>query len=738
MKKRIILKAITIMGIVVASVLAFEPNFVRTKTYGVGTDTMGTVRDAITTNYYDGMSREIQSKKALTTTKDRTVCTYYDNAGRQKYVTKPFTDNVNYGVYLPGDLAIINAAGGPLQTQYSTMPAADIPYAYSSIEYHNDPLSRIKENGIPGAATQAGMGLTGTSRVWYFSTGLENPSSPITTDAGGTTYNITFSDGFISSINPVPASETIRIQILDALYEKFNGINPFSSTTKGITHFLTVSKDADNRYSEERKDILNKTKKTMANIFGSGNPVITGRQYDILGNLTLETPPAEGTTILIDNTIYTYNTLGWLLTKTTPDAGIINYDYYDDGQIKTITTKSLTNNTTALRTLTYQYDNLNRVIGIMSSGQPVIKNYYDEIIQAQKDGIDFPASYHTTDMVNLRGKLVASVSYNFGNGINQKVIDLYSYDDEGRIYKKYKKIPGMQMQEITYTYDLQGKINIEEFLYNNQDKIIKKYNYDELGQIKNIVHSNNDNKKIMNYLYNDLGQINTKEMSAISITGGYSQSFGYSIRDQLKQVTSSSGQCGFSENIPDDSYSPAGNILAANYQYNRSAPPLTFGLSYTYDGLNRLTQVVASPTTPDGYNANYSYDAAGRFTSKKEGSDNITDYEYYHDSSNYSNRLKKNSKNGSDKDYIYDAFGNLVVDLRKNMLIEYDWRDMPIAFRFYSNLSSVVTKTVNAIGTTADPQLVKTIIGNSTALMISQVVMLYDAAGKRVAKLEGK
>ncbi|HEX2937064.1 MAG TPA: hypothetical protein VHO72_17045, partial [Bacteroidales bacterium] len=103
----------------------------------------------------------------------------------------------------------------------------------------------------------------------------------------------------------------------------------------------------------------------------------------------------------------------------------------------------------------------------------------------------------------------------------------------------------------------------------------------------------------------------------------------------------------------------------------------------------------------------------------------------------HSSRLKKNSKNGSDKDYIYDAFGNLVVDLRKNMLIEYDWRDMPIAFRFYSNLSAIVAKTVNAIGTTTDPQLVKTIIGNSTAVMTSQVVMLYDAVGKRVAKLEG-
>jgi len=707
--------------------LSVEPNYVKTTTYNVD----GAGSDIQSSEYSDGLGRGIQTKLKLTATKDRTSCVFYDDAGRQKYVTKPFADISNYGIYRPGDLSIINAAGGPLQTQYNSM-GTDKAYAFSSVEYYDDPLSRVKESGAPGASTQAGQNLAGTTRTWYFGVDITPVSPvPITVAATPSTYSIAFSGGFISTLNNAITSDmdNIKILILNALYEHFVNIgNPFATPS----YFLTVTQNPDGNFSQELKDQFGKIKWTWSNGKANGEtPVIASYDYDILGNVLDETPPSDANT-LINSTFYTYNTLGQLKKKTTPDAGNIEYEYYDDGQIKTVTTKDPITNT-VMRTLTYTYDDLGRLTVISNSGTPVIQNFYDDLNNAIAGGVTIPTSYYSTDQGNLRGRLVAGVASNIRNEITQKVADLFAYDDEGRIVRKYKQIPGMQPQEIFYTYDLQGKLATEKFYYNNQDRVTKVFHYDELGRLKNILHREMGDKKLVEYTYNDVGQMTSKDLSAIA--GGYSQTYDYTIKDQLAKITSPVGKFGFNETIPGTGYSYAGNILNATYTYNDPGNSVPFALTYTYDKLNRLT-TVAGPTE---YTASYDYDPAGRITSKTEGSNAITGYQYYHNvgSAAYSNRLQKTSKNGVNQDYIYDVFGNLIVDLTKKMVIEYDWRNLPIAFRFYSNLSTILVKTVNTIGTSYDPQLAKTINGNASAIRTSQVVMLYDASGNRVAKLEG-
>jgi hypothetical protein len=151
-------------------------------------------------------------------------------------------------------------------------------------------------------------------------------------------------------------------------------------------------------------------------------------------------------------------------------------------------------------------------------------------------------------------------------------------------------------------------------------------------------------------------------------------------------------------------------------------------MSYSYDYVNRLMN--ADHNGSPEYDASYTYDVIGRITYKKEGTGIKPDYKYFAGTS----RLR-NTDGSDDNKYLYDKNGNMVVDVAKKMVIEYDWRDMPVAFRFYDALPGTLPWD-NSKGTfTGDP---KTYVEANGGTLVSQVVMLYDASGNRVLKMEGK
>jgi hypothetical protein len=150
-------------------------------------------------------------------------------------------------------------------------------------------------------------------------------------------------------------------------------------------------------------------------------------------------------------------------------------------------------------------------------------------------------------------------------------------------------------------------------------------------------------------------------------------------------------------------------------------------MSYSYDYVNRLMN--ADHNGSPEYDASYTYDVIGRITYKKEGTGIKPDYKYFAGTS----RLR-NTDGSDDNKYLYDKNGNMVVDVAKKMVIEYDWRDMPITFRFYNELPE--TYPLIGPGTfDGDP---KAYVESQGKTLVSQVVMLYDASGNRVLKMEGK
>jgi hypothetical protein len=149
------------------------------------------------------------------------------------------------------------------------------------------------------------------------------------------------------------------------------------------------------------------------------------------------------------------------------------------------------------------------------------------------------------------------------------------------------------------------------------------------------------------------------------------------------------------------------------------------------------------PFVASNYNESFTYDDVGRFNQKwvqKYGGSpsspvNTRGYSYYTNSS----RLKTvaNYDSGS-ANYLYDYYGNMVYDASKKMTVLYDWRNLPIKFLFYAQgiQPPDFNSYVSAANGSITPQQLDAEFQGITP--VSEVLMLYDTDGNRVAKIEKK
>jgi hypothetical protein len=83
----------------------------------------------------------------------------------------------------------------------------------------------------------------------------------------------------------------------------------------------------------------------------------------------------------------------------------------------------------------------------------------------------------------------------------------------------------------------------------------------------------------------------------------------------------------------------------------------------------------------------------------------------------------------------------MVVDRNKKMVVEYDWRDLPVRFSFYDQIPSAIGADDYGEWTIGDNTWTGTLYGYLRKLvedgeieLLSQVAMLYDSEGRRVTK----
>jgi hypothetical protein len=423
--------------------------------------------------------------------------------------------------------------------------------------------------------------------------------------------------------------------------------------------------------------------------------------------------------------------------------------------------------------LRYYYDDLSRLIRICYSGwdtegleTPHTLNYYDDAdammddLSARGKSSIIPVSV-LDSLDNLKGRMVASIAINRVNNREYYVADLFSYDDDGQVKTKYKVVPGLPLQVIDYTYDIHGKV-ISELFKCGSEELTKMYSYNKLGELEQIMDAIDE--EVITYENDPLGRNSTKTFSKLDdnqVTNTFN------IRGWLSS-TSYEGSNGFFENISythtrDGSVTSFnGNIMNVEIGYENVSIEKAYSHDYTYDEVNRLTGVVTKDVRDPGPNppvlpefeGNYSYDEAGRFESKQEG-DSIHDgYEYYKNGSEgiFTNRLKKSKNITPGYLYIYDEYGNMIIDMSKKMVVTYDWRHLPVQFAFYDNLPIKDDPIDDKIKTddrgtgyvddsdyTGDVtdviEYVEYLVRTGEITRLSSVYMLYDASGKRVLKM---
>jgi hypothetical protein len=590
--------------------------------------------------------------------------------------------------------------------------------AYSQNKYLADPLKRIQTVGEPGFdfSLDKTNGINAT-KTWFFAvtnaTCLSNP-----TDAG-----------------------------LDAKSD---------DATKNYR--LIVTRDPNGKYFQSIKDLFNRDIKKCSDPSSSstGDEIVTEYEYDHVGNPTkIKYPGTGGAVDPAMSATYQYTATGQKTSERLPDEGTVDMVYDRSGRLR-FTRDEKQRVPADLMAFNYtKYDAYGRPVemGTVTVPEGDFNYYFSESFADQRD---FPTMtgmitephiryyYDTQEGAgtflgvddgfifgsNLKGRLVGQVASNqslLENG--EKVLDSYSYDAEGRVSQLWKVIPGIPTQRFTFTYDLQGRLLAKEHTkgaIGSQSTTSKwAYEYDQLGRpiaIKWML-PNGAFQTMVSYYYSATGEMIVKDFYKNgSYAGG--ADYMYNIRGWLQHID------GFSPSdliySQENSFNQPTGTSAPQFNGNISNSYFTYQLSptvkkeynpmYYYDGANRLVAAYDSKGPSYEYEG-FQYDSKSRLTFKKEDGQIVGPY-VYASGTNRVTSVSGHPTRAASGTFVYDPNGNMVLDRSKKMAIKYDWRGLPVLFRFYPSLPASVSwdQALN--------------LGNARA----DVEMIYDASGSRVLK----
>lgn len=704
------------------------PNYVRTSTFQSAIDSVTSI------NFSDGLNKSVQTQLILGDNVTALISAkYYDVLGRDSLTTKSFAYHTEKNFFdedAPHS-SWLNAANNYWSSD-SIYPGTSVHRpsgggkAYSEIAYYDDPLNRPSENGAPGASFYRGSGHT--SQMWY--------------------YGVASNDAFLT-------------------FDQLKTVGSYEPNPGDTFYNLIITKDPNGKFTQEIKDnVYNHTLSTWAadtvtTEHASDHVIISKYLYDVLGKVTIEQPLGTpgGVTNYYENIYYTYDKLGRLITKKTPDAGTVSYAYDKADRLIEVTPANAISDSSTGRDyyISYVYDDLGRNIKIQKAFPPgtatpppqdLIRNIYDD-----PSALSYYSNISAgiiSSLQNCKGRLVAAIAFNndiipTSNFTLNLVFDIFSYDDEGRIQTKYKIVPGLANQTFSYEYDFQSKVTIERYSNGPLLTTEKQYFYDALGRLSEIkLKKNNENAKVVaDFTYTAAGLCILKDLKDLNDgTQGALVTSEYTIRDWVAKINSISkplnvpifGEQLFYENSNQPYTEPSpynGNISQIVFSYT-SVYDKRF--SYYYDDLNRLRKVNDDFGNSVAYNELFQYDKIGRITRKLANPstfpafpDNPPEYQYSPTSNQLQSITGKRDKTaGEHFNYVYDANGNMILDRYKKMVVKLDFRDMPYEFVFYNTIPDKYLDWLNLYSEVDK--------ANNNGQYISKVVMHYDASGNRVLK----
>ena len=327
----------------------------------------------------------------------------------------------------------------------------------------------------------------------------------------------------------------------------------------------TISEDGPRSLDDEATYEYDSSRRQIASISppANGKYQVFQTYYDALGNIIRIVQGTRtsrtGTTSAIRSLCRTYNAGGWLLSET------------GWGTVSSNTSCPSTNSNDVAYT-TYDYDEL----GLLSEKVMYL---------GTSEGPDRVTRYE----------------YN-ANGLLHKEIRAYSTSLQ-QDYKTYTYNSDNQIKSVTdangnvtnYNYDGHNRLSRSTF----PDATYEAYTYDLNN---NRVTKRTRSAHIVNYGYDGRNQMVSKNVPGAISSDSTSFSFAYDLAGRL--VSDS-----FSGITQAYQYDSAGRLTSKSHHNG------TMAISYNYDAAGNVTQL----SYPDGWQAQYTYDALSRVTQVKEG-----------------------------------------------------------------------------------------------------------------------
>ncbi|GGI57151.1 DUF6443 domain-containing protein [Winogradskyella haliclonae] len=349
-------------------------------------------------------------------------------------------------------------------------------------------------------------------------------------------------------------------------------------------------------------------------------------------------------------------------------------------------------------------------------------NYYDNYGFDIPTGLTLPASVDGQAVINYNNASnTQRLTKSLATGSKVRVLDVSpaqwittvtGYDLKGRPIIIKSNNPYLQTTDVVEsTLDFTGNVTTSTTVHSktNQSTIttVDSFVYDHMNRLKNHEQTIDSQpaEVIVENIYDELGQLESKGVGGgVGAQRLQDVNYTYNVRGWLlginnenrnnATITLGSGDLfGFQINYNNASGSNVtplynGNVsqtLWTSTSVNPGSNPISSMYSYTYDALNRL---IGATDNTGNYNVSgITYDKNGNIMSLKrigqrvDNSSNfgtIDDLVYtYYDDSNRLKAVEDGSGTGFDKgfnngeiatnEYFYDANGNLVKDLNKNI-----------------------------------------------------------------------
>jgi RHS repeat-associated protein len=384
---------------------------------------------------------------------------------------------------------------------------------------------------------------------------------------------------------------------------------------------------------------------------------VTLYSYDALGNLILVNQQGDGSQAARART-FTYDSLSRLLTANNPESGTISYSYDANENVLQKTSPAPNQTGSATQTISYCYDQLNRVTGKQYAAtscplnSPAVQYFYDQV------------SYQGLTITNGIGRLTG-LRDQAGTGA-------YSFDGLGRMMVEQRAISGVT-NTMVYSYYLDNSL----YKLTYPSGAVVTYTPDQAGRMVSAVDTGDN----INYVTSASYVADTLTTGYVSGLGGtfngITNTFSYNKR--LQPVTMSAiapNQTVF--NLSYDFH--LGNGDNGNVYGITNNRDLSRSQTFTYDALNRLASARNAGTDCSKKTANnqyeywgntYNYDPWGNLTGKgemKSASPATCAGESLNEYTDWANRLHTYSG----VDNWYDAAGNMTHDATTGLDYSYD------------------------------------------------------------------